>query len=74
MLKDLTQTKLLLSWCSIVALMIGVMLAFGVTMNLATGVMLVALCLAPPLIIYMLWPGVPAPTVTEVLRHEATKE
>ena len=70
MLNGLTQTKLVFSWLTVVALMIGLMLTFSVTMNLATGVLVAALCLAPPVIIFMLWPAVPPPTVADVLRHD----
>ena len=33
-----------------------------------TGLMLLALSLAPPIMVLMLWPGTQPPTVSEVLR------
>jgi hypothetical protein len=72
MLNDITKAKLILVWLAVVAMMIGFMAVFAVTMTLSTGVMLVALCLVPPGIIFMLWPSVPPPTVAEVL-HKGTR-
>jgi hypothetical protein len=69
MLKNITRAKLILAWFGVVALMIAAIVVFGVSMTLATGVLLVALCLVPPGIILMLWPGVPPPSVGDVLRN-----
>lgn len=65
---DLTRKSLTLAWCAVVVVMIGLLASFGVTMNLATGVLLVALSLVPPGIIFALWPSAQPATIAEVLR------
>jgi hypothetical protein len=40
--------------------------------TVSTGVMLVALCLVPPAIVLMVWPGVQPRTASEVL-HDADR-
>jgi hypothetical protein len=71
MLKDLTRRKSILAWFAVVALTVVVMVAFGVTMTLSTGLMLGALCLVPPGIIVVLWPSAPSPTIAQILRNDA---
>jgi hypothetical protein len=67
MLKDMTRSKLIQIWFAAVALVIVAGIAFGASLTAGTGAMLLALCLVPPAIILMLWPGVEPPTVAEVL-------
>jgi hypothetical protein len=71
MFNDMTRTKLIAAWFGVVALMLTLLVAFRVTMTLATGVMLAALCLVPPGIIFKLWPDAPPTTVADVLRKDA---
>ncbi len=71
MLKGMTRAKLTVGWFAIVALMIAAMLALSVTMTLATAVMLAALCLVPPGIIFALWPTDSPRTIGDVLRKDA---
>ena len=54
-------------WFAAVALVVVSAVAFGVTVTIGTGVMLLAFCLVPPAIIVMLWPEGPPPTVAEVI-------
>jgi hypothetical protein len=55
-----------------VTLVVVAGVALGAAVTIGTGAMLLALCLAPPAIILMLWPGVQAPTIAEVL-HDAER-
>ena len=41
--------------------------AFGAVVTLSTGAMLLALALAPALIVLLLWPGIQPPTASEVI-------
>ncbi len=65
----MTRSKLILAWFAAVALMIATIVVFGVTMTVATGVMLAALSLVPPGIIVALWPAAPSQTIADVLRN-----
>jgi hypothetical protein len=67
MLKDLTRWRLIKVWFTAVALVVVAAIAFGASVTVATGAMLLGLCLVPPVIVLMLWPGVQPPTVAEVL-------
>jgi hypothetical protein len=65
--KHITRSRLLEIWFATVALVVVAGVATGVDMTPGTGIMLLALCLVPPLIILLMWPGVQPPTIAEVL-------
>jgi hypothetical protein len=67
MLKDLTRARVILLWFAIVAVVIAGGVAFGASVTVGTGAMLLALCLAPPVIVLLMWPRVQPRTVAEVL-------
>jgi hypothetical protein len=68
MLKDMTRAGLIQVWFATVALGVVAGIALGASVTIGTGLMLLALCLAPPAIVLMLWPAVQPPTAAEVLR------
>jgi hypothetical protein len=68
MLKDMTRAGLIQVWFAAVALGVGGGIALGASVTIGTGLMLLALCLAPPVIVLMLWPAAQPPTAAEVLR------
>jgi len=72
MLKDMTRSRLIQVWFAAVTLVVVAGVALGAAVTIGTGAMLLALCLAPPAIILMLWPSVQAPTIAEVL-HDAER-
>jgi hypothetical protein len=72
MLKDVTRSRLIQVWFAAVTLVVVAGVALGAAVTIGTGAMLLALCLAPPAIILMLWPGVEPPTIAEVL-HDAER-
>lgn len=67
MLKDMTRSRLIQAWFAALALVVAAALALGASVTVGTGAMLLVLCLVPPTIVLMLWPGVQPPTVAEVL-------
>ena len=68
MLKRMTRSRLIQVWFAAAALIVVAALAMGASVTVETGVLLSTLCLVPPVIVLMLWPGVQPPTVGEVLR------
>jgi hypothetical protein len=72
MLKDMTRSKAIQVWFVAVALVLVASVALGVSVTAGTAAMLLALCLVPPAIVLMLWPGGPPPTVAELL-HDADR-
>jgi hypothetical protein len=67
MLKDMTRSRVIQLWFAAVVLVIVAGIASGATVSVGTGAMLLALCLVPPAMILVLWPGVQPQTVAEVL-------
>ena len=72
MLRKMTRSKAIQLWFAAVGLVVVAGIAIGVSLTVGTGAMLLALCLVPPAIILMVWPGAESPTVAEVL-HEAER-
>lgn len=68
MLQDMTRTKLIKVWFVTVALVIVALFARGASVTVGTAAVLLALCLAPPIMTLMLWPGIEPPTAGDVLR------
>jgi hypothetical protein len=68
MLRNISRSKVIQVWFAIVALVVAAAIALGASVTVGTGVMLLALCLVPPAIVLVLWPGVQPPTVAEMLR------
>jgi hypothetical protein len=68
MLRNMTRARLIRVWFAAVALVIVTSVALGATMTVGTGAILLALCLVPPTIVLLLWPGVQPPTAAEVIR------
>jgi hypothetical protein len=72
MRKNITRSRLIQIWFAAMALVIVAGIALGAAVTIGTGAMLLALCLVPPAIILLLWPGVQTPTIAEVL-HDAER-
>jgi hypothetical protein len=69
-MNEITRSKLIQIWFMIVCVVIAAGVTLGTRVTAGTGAMLFLLCLVPPTIVLILWPGVQAPTAAEVL-HEA---
>jgi hypothetical protein len=67
MLKDMTRARVIQIWFAAVAVAIAVAVVLGASVTASTTALLLALCLVPPAIVLLLWPGVQPPTVAEVL-------
>lgn len=72
MLKHMSRSRAIQVWFAAVALIVAAGIALGAAMTLGTGAMLLALCLVPPAMILLLWPGIEHPTIAEVL-HDAER-
>lgn len=72
MFRALTRSKVIQAWFAAVVLVVVTALAFGATMSVGTAVLLLALCLVPPGIVLMLWPGAQAQTASDVL-HDTNR-
>jgi hypothetical protein len=67
MLKKMTRTRLIQMWFAAVLLVVVAGIAFGASVTVSTGAMLLALSLVPPAMVLLLWPGVQSRTAAEVL-------
>jgi hypothetical protein len=67
MLLHMTRSRLIQMWLALVVFVVVAGVAFGAVVTLSTGAMLLALALAPALIVLLLWPGVQPPTASEVI-------
>jgi hypothetical protein len=67
MLKDMTRLRLIQVWFAAVLLVVVAGIAFGTSVTVSTGAMLLALSLAPPAIVLLLWPGIQSRTAADVL-------
>jgi hypothetical protein len=67
MFGEMTRAKVIQMWFATVTLAIAAGLAFGASASAGTIALLLTLCLAPPGIVYILWPGVRPQTIAEVL-------
>jgi hypothetical protein len=72
MWNNITRSRMIQVWFAAVALVVAAGITLGVDMTLGTGALLAALCLVPPAIILMLWPGAERRTIAEVL-HDAER-
>jgi spore maturation protein SpmA len=68
MLKNMTRTRLIQIWFAVVVVAIVIGVVAGAMPTATTAAMLLALCLVPPAIVMLLWPGIQPPTVGDVLR------
>jgi hypothetical protein len=68
MLKHLSRSGVIKAWFAAVAFLGAGIVAFGAPATIATMAMILLLCLVPPVIVLMLWPGAQAATAAEVLR------
>jgi hypothetical protein len=57
MMKDMTRSKLLQIWFTAMTLIVVASIAIGVSVTVGVGATMLALCLVPPAIALMLWPG-----------------
>jgi hypothetical protein len=64
---NITRSNVLQTWYAAVVLFVIACMMVGVTLTVGTGALLLALCVVPPGIMVMLWPGLQPPTAADVL-------
>jgi hypothetical protein len=62
-----TRSRSIQVWFAAVALIVAAGVVLGASVTVGTAAVLMALCLAPPAIILMLWPGAQSATVADVI-------
>ena len=67
MLKGLSRNRLVGFWFAAVAVIIASVVAMGVDVAASTTVLLLAMSLVPPAIMWLVWRGAPPPTAREIL-------
>ena len=67
MIQNMTRAKAIKAWFAAVALLLVMAIAFGVDVTAGTAALLLALCVVPPIIVLMIWPGVEPPTAGDVV-------
>jgi hypothetical protein len=72
MLNNISSTWLLSSWFAVVAVIVAS--SVGMDARLSTSAYLLALGMAPPLVLMVMRAGTPAPTVAEILHTATTKD
>jgi hypothetical protein len=64
----MSRNRLIQAWFVAVALIIVASVVLGASVSRGTVAFLVIVCLAPPVMLLMLWPGVQPPTAAEIIR------
>ena len=64
---ETTRSRVIQMWFATVLLVVTASLVLGANVTVGTGALLLALCLVPPGIVVILWPGAQPQTIAEVL-------
>ena len=67
MLKSLSHARVIIAWAVVVSIALAGSLVAGAAASPSTWVLLLCLCLAPPVLSLVIWRGAPPPTVAEIL-------
>jgi hypothetical protein len=68
-MRHLTRMKVIQVWFAAIVLVAVTALAMGTSVTIGTAAVLVALCLVPPAIVFMLWPSDNTSTMAETIRN-----
>jgi hypothetical protein len=74
MMKHVTRSGVIQVWFAAVVLIVVVCLAFGVSITITTGAVLLIMSLVPPAVLLLLWPGIQPPTIGDVLRGSEQRD
>jgi hypothetical protein len=66
-MKNMTRSRLVAIWFSAVIVVVVAAVAFGAAVTIGTGALLLAMCLVPPVLVWMLWRTGSPPTIAEVI-------
>ena len=69
----MTRTILIEIWFGIVALSAVLLVVLGSGITWGTGLLLLALSVVPPVVLFALWPRVEPPTAAQVLHASGTQ-
>jgi hypothetical protein len=64
----MTRSKVIQTWFAAVLLVAVAATALGPSMTMGTAALLLAMCLVPPVVVFMLWPSDTAATLAETIR------
>lgn len=67
MLKSLSHARVIVAWAVVVSIALAGSLVAGAAASPSTWVLLLCLCLAPPVLSLVIWRGAPPATVAEIL-------
>lgn len=67
MLKNLSRQRVIVAWFVVVSIALAGSLVAGAAAVPSTWILLLCLCLAPPVLSLVIWRGAPPPTVAEIL-------
>jgi hypothetical protein len=67
MVREMSRVRLMQIWVAAVALVSVASMVLGARVTVATAAAMVAVCLVPPAIAALLWPGTDSATIAEVL-------
>jgi len=68
MLNGITRARAIQIWFGAVVVAIAGSVLLGASVTGSTAIALAVLCLAPPAILLLVWPGVQPQTISEVMR------
>ena len=63
----MTRSRLIGIWFSAVIVVVVAAMAFGAAVTIGTGALLLAMCLVPPVLVWLLWRTGSPPTIAEVI-------
>ena len=66
--RNLTRLRVIQAWFAAVLVVVVGAVALGVAVTMGTAALLVAVCLVPPVVVFVLWPSDDAPTMAETIR------
>ena len=61
------------TWFAAVLLVAVAVTALGPSMSMGTAALLLAMCLVPPVVVFMLWPSETTSTLAETIREEKVR-
>lgn len=64
----MTRSRVIQTWFVAVLLVAVAATALGPSMSMGTAALLLAMCLVPPVVVFMLWPSEKASTMAETIR------
>jgi hypothetical protein len=65
----MTRSKVIQTWFAAVLLVAVAATALGPSMTMGTAALLLAMCLVPPVVVFMLWPSDTMSTLAETIRE-----